>query len=74
MTDFALPNYKILEKLGPGGAWVRSSLPRIPGCIAKVALKFLSQRYRDDGQARKRLLREARSAATLDHPFICQSL
>jgi serine/threonine protein kinase/tetratricopeptide (TPR) repeat protein len=37
-----------------------------------VALKFLLPEARGGETARKRLLAEARSAAALDHPFICK--
>ncbi len=37
----------------------------------KVAIKTLPAKSIDDAQARRRLLREARAAATLDHPNIC---
>src|SRR3989440_3852410 len=37
----------------------------------KVALKMLPAKSIDDAQAKKRLFREARAAATLDHPNIC---
>ena len=37
----------------------------------KVAIKFLSTKLNDDEQARKRLLREAKAAAQLDHPNVC---
>jgi serine/threonine protein kinase len=37
----------------------------------RVALKGLPAHRAVDGVASKRLLREARSAATLDHPNIC---
>jgi eukaryotic-like serine/threonine-protein kinase len=37
----------------------------------KVAIKFLPEKLRADEQARKRLVREARAAAKLDHPNIC---
>ncbi len=37
----------------------------------KVAIKFLPQDVATDEHAKQRLLREARTAATLDHPNIC---
>jgi serine/threonine protein kinase len=37
----------------------------------KVALKFLPDYLQQDAVAQKRFLREAQSAAALDHPFIC---
>ena len=37
----------------------------------RVAIKLLPPRTISDEQARKRLVREARAAATLDHPNIC---
>jgi len=64
-------HYLIREKLGEGGmgeVWLAedSTLQR------RVALKFLSGALQDDETARRRFLREARSAAALDHPFICK--
>lgn len=37
----------------------------------KVAIKMLPAKSLDDAHAKKRLLREAKAAATLDHPNIC---
>lgn len=37
----------------------------------KVAIKMLPSKSLEDGQARKRLFREAKAVATLDHPNIC---
>jgi tetratricopeptide (TPR) repeat protein len=37
----------------------------------KVAIKILPAKSIEDGHARKRLIREAKAAATLDHPNIC---
>ena len=71
MTFPTLSNYRILEKLGQGGMG-EVFLALDTRLNRKVALKFLSQDLRDDVSARKRLLREAQSAAILDHPFICK--
>ena len=38
----------------------------------KVAIKFLAEALEADETARERLHREARSAAALDHPYICK--
>ena len=37
----------------------------------KVAIKMLPAKSIDDARAKRRLFREARAAATLDHPNIC---
>jgi len=38
----------------------------------KVALKFLPESLQRNDSARERFLREARSAASLDHPYVCK--
>lgn len=42
-----------------------------PTLNREVALKFLSPSMQQDPAAHKRFVREARSAAALDHPYIC---
>lgn len=65
------PRYRILETIGRGGMG--------EVCLAddlvldrRVALKFLTSSPDDRGDALNQLLREARAAAALDHPFICK--
>ncbi|MGA2261647.1 MAG: tetratricopeptide repeat protein [Acidobacteriota bacterium] len=71
MIGNTVSHYRILNKLGQGGMGevflaLDTSLNR------KVALKFLTARMSNDPSARQRILREAKSAAALDHPFICK--
>ena len=65
-----LGHYEIREQIGAGGmgevylAW-DTKLNR------RVAIKILRENLLSDEQANRRLLREARAAALLEHPAIC---
>ena len=70
MIGSTVSRYRVLERLGGGGAGVvykaeDTKLERL------VALKFLSA-YRSAHEAdKRRFLREARASSALDHPNIC---
>jgi serine/threonine protein kinase/tetratricopeptide (TPR) repeat protein len=64
-------HYEILELLGKGGMG-EVFLAQDTNLDRKVALKFLPEEMQKDDDARVRLLREAKAAASLDHPFICK--
>jgi serine/threonine-protein kinase len=65
-----LLHYRIVEKIGQGGMG-EVFLAEDTSLHRKVALKFLSFDTQQDATAHRRFLREARSAAALDHPYIC---
>ena len=62
--------YRLLKKLGRGGMG-EVFLAEDTVLRRKVALKFVRAGDDLDTESEKRILREARAAAALDHPFIC---
>ncbi len=69
--DTHVKQFRILEALGQGGMGeVYLAEDTVLG--RKVALKFLGEALQQDADARRRFVREAKSAAALDHPFICK--
>src|SRR6266446_5308632 len=65
-----ISHYRILRRLGAGGMGeVYLAEDSLLG--RKVAIKVLPARSMADEKARSRLIREARTAARLDHPNIC---
>ena len=70
MIGTTISHYRIIEKIGQGGMG-EVFLARDTSLERNVAIKFLPPEMRSDPIARERFLREAKSAATLDHPHIC---
>ena len=69
-TGHMLSRYKVLGKLGAGGMGV---VYRAEDLTLKrpVALKVITGALHEDAHARARFLREARTAAGLNHPNVC---
>jgi len=65
-----LSHYRILSKLG-GGGMGEVFLAEDTKLNRRVAIKLLAETAQADKQAHQRLIREARTAANLDHPNIC---
>ena len=70
MIPKLISHYRILSRLGAGGMG-EVYLAEDTKLSRKVAIKFLPKELIADEQSRRRFLREARAAATLDHPNIC---
>ena len=70
MLGQTISHYQIIERLGRGGMG-EVYLAQDQHLGRKVAIKFLSPEIASDERAKQRLLREAKTAATLDHPNIC---
>lgn len=70
MIGKKISHYKILEELGSGGMGV---VYKAEDCKLKrtVALKFVVPRMLKKKEDKERFLREARTAASLNHPHIC---
>jgi serine/threonine protein kinase/tetratricopeptide (TPR) repeat protein len=70
MIGKILSHYKILEKIGEGGMGVvyRAEDTKLK---RTVALKFITPQAMAIPEERKRFVREAQAAASLDHPNIC---
>jgi tetratricopeptide (TPR) repeat protein/tRNA A-37 threonylcarbamoyl transferase component Bud32 len=66
-----IKHYEIIKLIGKGGMG-EVYLAHDMVLDRKVAIKFLSEETQKDDLARLRLLREAKAAASLDHPFICK--
>ena len=70
MIGKTLAHYEITSKLGEGGMGV-VYLAHDTSLNREVAIKLLPASLNQDETARKRFVREAQSAAALDHPYIC---
>jgi serine/threonine-protein kinase len=65
-----ISHYHLIRKIGEGGMGT-IYLADDRSLDKQVAIKFICVDSAEDNLARKRLMREARAAAKLDHPNIC---
>ncbi len=70
-TGERIGHYKIERLLGQGGMG-QVYLATDDILERQVAIKFLPEELELDPATRQRFIREAKSAAALDHPFICK--
>ncbi|MEK6409303.1 MAG: protein kinase [Acidobacteriota bacterium] len=70
MLSETIGHYRIIRKLGQGGMG-EVYLAEDTRLSRKVAIKFIPEELVKNEQVTRRLIREARAAATLDHPNIC---
>jgi serine/threonine protein kinase/Tfp pilus assembly protein PilF len=70
VTTQLISHYRILNKLGEGGM-SEVYLAEDTKLNRKVAIKFLLPKLTATDRSRKRLVREAKAIASLDHPNIC---
>jgi len=70
LTNTVISRYRILSRIGAGGMG-EVYLAEDTRLNRKVAIKLLPNASVSDPQAKKRLIREAQSAAALDHANIC---
>ncbi|HEV8487454.1 MAG TPA: tetratricopeptide repeat protein [Blastocatellia bacterium] len=70
MVSSTISHYRIVKRLGAGGMG-EVFLAEDMKLARKVAIKLLPTESIGDDQARRRLIREAKAAAILDHANIC---
>lgn len=70
MEGKVISHYEIVQKLGQGGMGVVYKA-RDLRLSRLVAIKMLTPEFASDPDRRKRLLKEAQAASSLNHPNIC---